>query len=134
MNPVDLGFTEAIAKGDVAVVMAFVDSGVVDVNTPDRDGDIPLQTAAKKDRLAVLEQLLAYGAHINAADARGWTALHEAALIGSDDIVRTLLKYGADKSLRNEDGQSALDLAVQFGHAPIVFVLCDGHSVQTGFY
>ncbi|OQR91476.1 hypothetical protein THRCLA_22460 [Thraustotheca clavata] len=134
MNPIDLRFSDAIAKGDLDAIVSFLEAGDVDVNVPDRDGDIALHTAAKKNHLNAVELLLSYGASINAVDEEGWTALQEAVLNGNEDIVRVLLKHGADKTIRNQDGQLALDIAVQHGHAPLVFLLCEGHSIQYGFY
>ncbi|KAF0695812.1 Aste57867_13409 [Aphanomyces stellatus] len=134
MDDIDLDFTEAIASGDVATVMQFVDGAKVDVNTPDRDGDVPLHVASKKNQLVVAEYLLQMGAGIDVVDENGWTALHEATLNGSEEMVRVLLKWGADKTIRNQDGRHALDLAVQYGHGPIVFLLCDGHDPDLGFF
>ncbi|KAH9097784.1 hypothetical protein Ae201684P_001259 [Aphanomyces euteiches] len=130
MNGIDVDFTEAISNGEMEIVVNMVETGLVDVNVPDRDGDLPLLVAAKKNQIAIVEYLLQMGALVDSVDENGWTALQEAALCGAEDIVRTLLKWGADKSIR----QHALDIAVQFGHGPVVFVLCEGHDPTIGFF
>ncbi|CAK4662212.1 unnamed protein product [Aphanomyces euteiches] len=134
MNGIDVDFTEAISNGEMEIVVNMVETGLVDVNVPDRDGDLPLLVAAKKNQIAIVEYLLQMGALVDSVDENGWTALQEAALCGAEDIVRTLLKWGADKSIRNREGQHALDIAVQFGHGPVVFVLCEGHDPTIGFF
>ncbi|ETV98625.1 hypothetical protein H310_08741, partial [Aphanomyces invadans] len=134
MDEIDLELTDAVSRGDVDTVAMWVTSGRVDVNVPDRDGDVPLLVAAKKNQCAMVEVLLQYGAWLDAVDAHGWTALMEAALHGHEDVVRVLLKWGCEKSLRNAEGLHALDIAVQYGHGQIVFLLCEGHDPGVGFF
>ncbi|ETV64328.1 hypothetical protein, variant 1 [Aphanomyces astaci] len=114
MDEIDLELTDAVSRGDAETVAKWIDLGRVDVNVADRDGDVPLLVAAKKNQIAMLELLLQYGAWVDATDANGWTSLMEAALHGFEDVVRVLLKWGSDKSLRNAVSDTSLLWFVQY--------------------
>lgn len=87
----------------------------------------------------------------------GFSALHEAAFRGHDDIARLLLRWGANKDFATsvpasrsythcygsqalmhccalQEGTTALQLAVRHGNGVIAYMLCEGHSVDRGFY
>lgn len=70
-----------------------------------------LHLAARGGPVAVLKQLLSYGADVNGTNASGLTALHLAAASGQDEMVRSLLERGADPNALDRDARSPLDYA-----------------------
>lgn len=69
--------------------------------------------------------LIAAGAEIDAADARGRTALHYAAEAGSEATVALLLLAGADVERPDGQGDTALHLAVAKGFDPAARALLE---------
>ncbi|RHY13653.1 hypothetical protein DYB37_009451 [Aphanomyces astaci] len=61
-KPLTHFWVDAVSRGDAETVAKWIDLGRVDVNVADRDGDVPLLVAAKKNQIAMLELLLQYGA------------------------------------------------------------------------
>ncbi len=64
---------------------------------------------------AVIKQLVAGGANVNAVDVRGLTALHGAALLGFDDVIRTLAAEKANLHVKDKRGITPLDMALGKG-------------------
>jgi ankyrin repeat protein len=62
--------------------------------------------------IAAIQELLAGGANVDAADHHGRTALHGAAAWGWTEVVKFLIERGADPAARDRDGMSALDAAL----------------------
>ncbi|KAH7122827.1 hypothetical protein B0J11DRAFT_464982 [Dendryphion nanum] len=71
-------------------------------------GLTPLHWAAMQNQPMTVEQLLDWGANINARCSSGGTPLWWAAYKGSVESLHALLKAGADVSLLGEDGTNAL--------------------------
>ena len=71
-----------------------------------------LVMAADHQRLAVIDELVAFGTPVDAADpVFGGHPLRTAARNGRPESVRRLLARGADPSLRDEGGRSPLELS-----------------------
>ena len=62
--------------------------------------------ACRNGLVAHLEQLLYYGAELNARNASGNTPLHVCAVNNQESCTRTLLFRGADKNALNFAGQT----------------------------
>lgn len=60
----------------------------------------------------MLQQLLAAGADVNAADAEGETALHQRASRQRVGVVRALIAAGADPTARDKRGETPLHAAI----------------------
>jgi ankyrin repeat protein len=88
----------AALAGDLGLVEALTEAGA-DVNGGDkalRYGDwTPLQAAAGKGHLQVVEKLLGLGAEVDRAGEGGSTPLSGAAAAGHEDVARMLLEHGA---------------------------------------
>jgi len=65
-------------------------------------------TALHEAKPATARLLIAYGAHVNAADRKGRTPLHRAASEGLLEVAELLLQAGADVNVRAEDGATPL--------------------------
>ena len=72
----------------------------------------PLIGAAKNGHIAIVNELLNYGAHIDDHDANGDTALILAARWFHLNIVKVLLSRGADRNKKNSLGWTPLCCAV----------------------
>jgi len=72
--------------------------------------------AAGSAAVAVVTQLLASGADVNAIQTGGFTALHEAAFKGDMALADLLLAHGADTGRRTDTGQTAETIAREHGH------------------
>ena len=66
--------------------------------------------AAAEGIQAVVIELLAWGASINAKDVNGLTALHHAAIRGQMAVIRELISKGADLSATDNVSQSCIYL------------------------
>ena len=73
--------------------------------------DLPLIDAAGRGDLAEVERLLAGGASVRAADARGRTALINAAYGAHLEIAALLIARGADVNVQDNSRQSAYLIA-----------------------
>lgn len=96
-----------------------------DVNVS-RLGRTALQEAAAFGDFEMVRKLVERGAHLDAADRRGYTALMRAALSyepGSPQVVEYLLSKGAATQPKSETGDTALSYALRFGETPVVAAL-----------
>jgi uncharacterized protein len=76
-----------------------------------RPGWAPLHYAASGPQVALVADLLARGADINAPSPNRTTPLMMAARYGAEDAADLLLGKGADARIRNDRGLSAADFA-----------------------
>jgi ankyrin repeat protein len=100
------GIEEAAAAGDI--------SGWLDTTTPADARVRALVMAADHQRLDVIDQLIAAGTPVDAADeAFGGHPLRTAAWNGRPASVRRLLGHGANPNLADEQGRTPLALCRQ---------------------
>ena len=74
---------------------------------------------------AAVEQLIAAGANVNAANRYGVTPLSQACINGNAGMVEALLTAGADANTFQAEGQTALMTAAKAGSADAVKALLD---------
>ncbi|KAH9187374.1 hypothetical protein AeNC1_010650, partial [Aphanomyces euteiches] len=90
-----------------------------------------LYWASERGHLDVVQELLARGASVDAADDIGRTALHLASWNGHLNIVQELLTRGASVDAAGNFGWTALHLASSNGHLDVVKqLLARGASVD----
>jgi ankyrin repeat protein len=98
------------------IIAALIAKGA-DVNAPSEAGDggnpaPPLFMAIKAGDLAVVQQLIAAGANVDALDGKGSTPLHRAVLVQpaeyATSLVTTLLRAGADANAMRPNGGAPL--------------------------
>jgi ankyrin repeat protein len=86
--------------------------------------------AEQTRRNALVEQLIARGAAVNARDFAGRTPLHEAAG-GRGELVSVFLRHGAEVNARDKGGVTPLHRAAQYGDdATITTLLKAGAAVN----
>lgn len=82
-----------------------------------------LVAASSAGNLALVKQLLALGAPVNARGLLGGLPLFAAIDGHHADVVEALLAAGADRELKSADGEGALDLATELGYDDIAAML-----------
>ncbi|MCY4627537.1 MAG: ankyrin repeat domain-containing protein [Acidobacteria bacterium] len=103
----------AAQAGDAARVAELLGAGAP---ADARSGGFPaIHRAAQADSVAVLEMLVAAGAHLGAVDRTGHTALTRAALFGRAAAVAFLLESGANPNAHAEPNNQTPLLALLFG-------------------
>lgn len=107
------------SRGDQALFLAWLLSGVTDINAEDHQGRTPLYWAVLSNNEAIIEQLLAKGADVE-VNGRGRTPLLLATNHGCKTVVQQLLAKGADIELKNQRGQTPLMLAAECGYVAIM--------------
>lgn len=101
------------------------------VNQPSADGTTALHWAVYNNDAALVEQLLAAGANVNARNDYGASPMSEAAVVGNTQVIRVLLKAGADVDSRNADGQTALMIVARSSNvAAAQLLLARGAAVN----
>ncbi|KAH7425341.1 hypothetical protein KP509_11G050100 [Ceratopteris richardii] len=96
--------------------------------TCDKEGEF-LCKAVENGNLAVLQDLMKYGADINGTNADGSTALHIAVATGDLNAVEFFIDNGADVGKADGEGLSSMDLAKQQGQEDILNALIEKHSM-----
>ncbi|CAL1144599.1 unnamed protein product [Cladocopium goreaui] len=101
----------------------------------------PLHSAALNGHTAVMEQLLAAGAAVDAASSDGATPLHYAALNNHTAVVERLLAAGAAVDAADNNGVTPYDTAKHFGRRkvmgvldPVFVALLSGRSCKCSSY
>ena len=84
------------------------------VGATDLQGWQEVHQACRNGLVAHLEQLLYYGAELNARNASGNTPLHVCAVNNQESCTRTLLFRGADKNALNFAGQTPYQVRINF--------------------
>jgi hypothetical protein len=101
----------AASRGHCAVIAELVRHRRIAIDSPNEAGETPLHLAVYGGHLLAVDQLLDYGATINAVNHDGESCLFYAARKSTAAIVRLLLQRGADVCLRDRYDDLALDHA-----------------------
>ena len=117
---------QAVKRGDARVVRAVLAqfSGKTLANASDPDGTTVLHWAVHRADVEIVDELLAAGARVDAANRFGVRPLSLAAADGQAAIVARLLRRGADANT-SLNGESALMLAARAGSEAAVTPLLD---------
>jgi ankyrin repeat protein len=75
------------------------------------------RSAKTRARMAIVAELVAAEAKVDACDKKGRTPLHYAASMGDTEIIKVLLQAGASRIIRAASGERPVDEAKRAGHA-----------------
>lgn len=106
-----------VACRDLRILQTLVEHGAP-VNRAGRNGTTPLAHVVRADkgnRVELVQWLLAQGADVNIADAKGQTALHVAAASGKREIIQLLLDHAGNSTLKDAQGRTPRDVALAKG-------------------
>uniref|UniRef100_A0A023EZ51 Putative serine/threonine protein kinase n=1 Tax=Triatoma infestans TaxID=30076 RepID=A0A023EZ51_TRIIF len=119
----------AIKEGDIKVFEDVLNSGHVDVNQTNKNGETGLHLAAAMGQVEMARLLLMCGANVALADAEGDTALIHAARHASISILIMLIKAGACISVQNQEGDTALHVAAAWGELEVIKILVENGAL-----
>jgi ankyrin repeat protein/L-ascorbate metabolism protein UlaG (beta-lactamase superfamily) len=127
---------QAIESGDLSRVRALVtgDANVVHQPLDDRDGSLPLHTAASVGQLEIIEYLIASGAAVDGLDAVESTPLMLACRNGQPDAAKLFLRHGAAIDLVGLTGGTCASSAVISGNLEVARVLREAGADFTHTY
>ncbi|OBS16221.1 hypothetical protein FPOA_13027 [Fusarium poae] len=131
-DKVNLSLLWAARNGNEAMVKMLVDTGKVDVDAKDNNGQTPLSWAAENGHEAVVKMLLDTGkVDVDAKDKGGQTPLWWAATNGHEAVVKMLVDMGkVDVDAEDYIGRTPLSLAATNGHEAVVKMLVDMGKVD----
>jgi ankyrin len=119
----------ALQRGDAEVCALLLELPEVRRTLNDfattRDGYTPLHTAVAHNRLALAEEMVSLGAHLNGVDGQGRNSFFLAAEEGHAAMAEMLARAGADvgKALPANDGQPILHRVNAAGAAALLPML-----------
>ena len=118
--------------GVEAVVKLLLDTGKIDADAKDKDGQTPLSKAALNGHEAVAQLLLETGkVDADAKDNYGRTPLLYAAEKGHEAVVRLLLETGKiDANAKDSYSQTPLSWAALNGHEAVVQLLLETGKID----
>lgn len=106
-------FYNAIRGDNSATLLAMIEGGF-NVDFHAFGHEPPLILAVKKERIAIIELLLEYGANPNLKDPDGNTALHYAVRMALPEAILSLLRHGAGTTIANTQDETPLSLTRTF--------------------
>eukprot|EP00053_Salpingoeca_punica_P012762 m.114631 g.114631 ORF g.114631 m.114631 type:complete len:243 (+) comp16034_c0_seq1:108-836(+) len=106
-------FQVAVLEGNMARCDKILGKGAVDINAADETGLTFLQCAAWKNRVDMIDMLMAHGAELEAKNLHGYTALHWAAWFDSFEAAESLVTLNANVWARDNDGKTPLEVALE---------------------
>ncbi|OQR73159.1 hypothetical protein BIW11_09915, partial [Tropilaelaps mercedesae] len=110
--------------------MLLHDHGAIGATDP--QGWQEVHQACKHGLVKHLDQLLYYGADINARNASGNTPLHVCAVNDQEDCLKCLLKRGADTQALNYANQTPYQVAVIAGNHKLADMINNHKSEHVG--
>lgn len=133
-NRLNRGSSSECVQDHCGVIKCLLDSGHVDINSPDEFGRTPLMCAVEghEDDISCFRALLDYeGVEIDAMDDEEQTALSLAIVEHDQDKVALLLQRGADLNLvQSYEGETLLSHAARGGMVELVRELISHYGVD----
>lgn len=108
-----------------ALARWLIDNGLSleGLNRPDTKGMTPFLKASSQGDIAIMRELIAHGAEVNATNGDGNNAIWLASAAQSLDAIEMLIAAGVDMNHRNPDGATALIYAASAGKREVVALL-----------
>ena len=133
---------EAAYWGHSEVVSILLENGAdpniksafcISDENPGGQTQTPLQRAAAKGIIGMVQNLIDKGAEVDVADEFGETSLHKAAGKGMKDMAQMLIDRGANVDMVDALGETPLHKAAKYGMIDVVQVLIDsGANLNKG--
>lgn len=101
----------AVQRDNLERIKSLIEQGADIHSVSNLNKDTPLHVAAQEGSLSAIQQLLDYGAAINALNNDNETPLHLAAYRNIFDTVKILLERGANTDIKNKFNQTPSALA-----------------------
>eukprot|EP00656_Telonema_subtile_P016220 TRINITY_DN18555_c0_g1_i3.p1 TRINITY_DN18555_c0_g1~~TRINITY_DN18555_c0_g1_i3.p1 ORF type:complete len:705 (-),score=223.62 TRINITY_DN18555_c0_g1_i3:75-2189(-) len=114
-NPLHLAIQNE--RVDVVMLMLYSD---VDINSPNDEGVLPLETALRCRSLATADRLVKLSADVNMRVEPAGSLLLKFAELGNQSAVSFLMNHGANKEQCNPQGYTALDVACLNAHDAVL--------------
>lgn len=135
---VDLGFNIHDYSNSLLKVLSFLRKhnyslSVSTINQWSIDGHTPLTIAANLQELDMCEELINFGADVNAPNSLGNTALHAAVDTGNTQLVELLLALGADNNITNDNGYKPSQIAFEHNNKALVDLLEGNHKPKSSY-
>jgi ankyrin repeat protein len=102
---------------------------LVDIHTPDSDGDTPLIKAAQTGNIKEMTTLINASAQLNATNKKGITALMHAACWQNASIAEILLNAGADINTVDQYTCNAWHYACDIGNVNVIKLFMRTHNL-----
>ncbi|XP_021371906.1 fibronectin type 3 and ankyrin repeat domains 1 protein-like [Mizuhopecten yessoensis] len=118
---------KAVQRAYHDVATTILESGEVNIDTPDNLGFSALMQAARKGDAEMTELLVKFGADVNLKNSSGKTALMLACFAGQKETVKLLRDNGARYDDFDNGGSTAMHWAVDGGNAALIdWMITDG--------
>ncbi|EAT81214.2 hypothetical protein SNOG_11506 [Parastagonospora nodorum SN15] len=109
---------------DAELITLLLNKGTeLSLASPFYDGRYPLHSAAKANRIDLVDKFLLQRADVNCADLEDRTPLFIAAKQGFSDIVNALISRHANVNLQDKNGDTVLHMAACGGSKTVVAAL-----------
>ena len=128
-----LPLTYATIPSHGLILIAFLASNGVDLDTVEDDGLTALHFAVKCGNLASVKELLSRGANPLVKDVHGRNAAHYSIVYCRKKILEVLVTHEAFSRLftdKDNDGFCAILLALHKGHGDLVLPLLSSHRIE----
>ncbi|XP_065914614.1 uncharacterized protein [Dysidea avara] len=113
----------AAEGGCTKVASDLLNTGSIDINAVNEDGDSGLSRALWKGNEELAGALITAGADIKITDNNGNSLLHSAAQGNCSSVIGELVKAGLDVNIVNKYGRSALSIALYEGNEELAGAL-----------
>ncbi len=123
---------DAVERGDLEAITAILEKDPTRLDVRNDDGLTPANLAALRGHVAVVEELLLFGADTSIGDTEGSLLLHNAAAGGALQVVELLLGEGVALSVPDNNGMTPLHFAVEYRRVPIAELLIEAGAELHG--
>ncbi|CAF1379307.1 unnamed protein product [Rotaria magnacalcarata] len=131
-DPTQMSIVQAVQYNEIERVKQLIESGQVDVNTPDQEGCYLLHWAAINNHIELIRYLIAKGATVDliGGDLKS-TPLHWACRQGCTEAFFLLVDNGAAIKSADVNGVQPIHIAAQYGQIKILaYLLGSGVDVD----
>lgn len=132
INPVSaIDIYTAIDSGYVNQVMQLLEQNPGLLNAKNKQAMTPLNLAASRGRVEIVEKLLEMGADASIGDSENSQPIHNAAVSGHNEVIERLLAHGVDINVQDDNGMTAMIFSISYARQETFeYLLESGADVQ----